>query len=435
MMGFLQKFMDLSGLQIEQASFDQAGDFLTSLGWGPGRHLIAPPADRLQELDGDASKYKDSLFSTFQVLPFLPPLLLWERKVTANVPSTWPQVGFWLLDTVGYHFPLLGKLRHGRVLRPIATLLRDNLDVSQCNLAPGTKLLCGIIYATIANNSVLVADLQRCTLRLAPHFHPDTMENVKQFAREKIDFNATSITLSATLLGRIGADLSLADRRALLMAKAASTSPATLTPVVVGGMEELFSPAAMVEQMTWMAVMQMLSRLYLFHLDPEINPDLSSRNPDSPFWGPRRPSEAAVSPDETANASEQSKAPALDERKDAEFASSTPAVSEPGGRISLKGAEPVFRSDSDEPMSLDSTGSVYGTRRRYIRESSSGVERLLVQKQHVEEDEAVVSQSFETGSLVALAERQRTVREGRIRSLPSTVGRLDESALDTRRGK
>jgi hypothetical protein len=64
--------MDIMQCPLEQASYDQAGDFLTSLGWGPGRHLLHAPVDRLQELEGKNEQFTDNVWSNLSIIPHMP---------------------------------------------------------------------------------------------------------------------------------------------------------------------------------------------------------------------------------------------------------------------------------------------------------------------------------------------------------------------------
>lgn len=388
--------MDLCGCQLEQASYDQAGDFLTSLGWGPGKHLIAAPADRLQELDGDKGLHGDTVWTNLQTLPFIPPVLLWDRKVTSRVPSAWPAIGHWLLEKVGFHFPVFSKLRHARAMRAIAAALSINLDQTLCNIPPATKLLCGVIYGTKANNPSLVADMKRCALRLGSHLLPDTCKIVAKFATEEIDFDQP-ITLSQTYLREAGADLTLGDRRALLFAKASSTSPSTLTPIVLGGMEEVFSPAAIIEQLVWMSLVQMLHRLYLFYMDPDIAPQDQGDASQSELFGPQSAilGDDRVAPDRARSRTNDDM---MLDAGGAESSVSNLTLEDrgkgsirrqggPAGRLVLHGADPVYLDERImSPVSLGS--DIYGPagQEPVVKLPRTGERRLYVPKAYVEED-------------------------------------------------
>jgi hypothetical protein len=350
----------------------------------------------LQELGKQGQT--DTVWSNLTAVPFVPPVLLWERKVTRNVPNSYPAAGTFLLKRIGYHFPLFGKLRHGRVIKALTTVLRDNLDPSQCNLPPATKLLCAIVFATKATNPVMAADMRRCALHLGPHLLPGTCDLVAKFADEDLNFDAPSITLSDTVLREAGADLTLADRRALLLAKAGSTSPSTIGPVVLGGMEELFSPAAMIEQLVWLGICQLFHRLYLFYMDPEISPVAPSAVSDvleptdaSFFLQPGLG--AGIATDEArANSTLDTEAAAAATRgrqsnitAEDQAKGSIVRQEGPGGRLILQGAEPVYLDESFADRSSGGSGGVYGSERPH--EAAGGYRQpLFKHRQYVEED-------------------------------------------------
>jgi hypothetical protein len=321
--------------------------------------------------------------------------MLCDRKVIQGVPSTYPEVGTWLLQRVGHDFPLFAKFRHPRTIRALATMLRDNLDLETCNVPASTKLLCGIVYATKAKNPVFGADLRRCALFFGSHLLPGTCDLVARFAEENIDFSK-EIRLSDTLLREVGADLTLSDRRALLLAKAGSTTPSTLTPVVLGGLEELFSPPAMIEQIVWLGICQMFHRLYLFYLDPIIAPNAADVSEVAAAASKEEAEEEEeygfymqAGDDEGGSADED--LPRPEETKE-EYKSSIARRGGRGGKLVLQGAEPVYggedlRTSAELHEESECVGSkIYGKEKSH--ESAGGKkDPIFKHRQYVQEDE------------------------------------------------
>lgn len=389
-----KQFVDCCGCNLEEANYELAGDFLSSLGWQAGKHLIARPADRLQELEkkknAKGSVYADTILANLASAPHIPAVLLWERKVTARVPNSYPAAGTWLLDRVGYHFPLLGKLRHGRTIKALCTVLRDNMDPRECNVSPCTKALMGIIFAVNAKNKTLAEDMKRCASHSGPHLLPQTCDIVSRFALEDIDFIAPSITLSDTVLREAGADLTLADRRVLLLAKAGSTSPSTIGPVVLGGMETMFSPSALIEMLVWLGVCQMLHRFYAFYdLAPEggLSLEASTIDPkEDNFYMNRGQDDVLVSDDvraastldgecRTAQGSEN----ATQMTKENYLKGSIARAD--GGRLVLRGAEPIFLDESlvDSTILTNPAGAATDNDQKYSNSTSAqGLSDALV---------------------------------------------------------
>jgi hypothetical protein len=259
-MGFVQKFADVVLCPLERSALRSIGEFLSEIGWDQGQHSTSYEPEYIPRGVSRKPIPIASLGNSFRL----------RDKHIGAVPSTWPDVGHFLAQIVGYRFPLLSLLRSPRAVRGIALCILENLDVSKCNVAPSTKLLCGFVYAKVAKNNTLLEDLKHCANHLAPHVLGDTFRSVIQFADEETDFHAVSLRLSDTMLRTVGVDLTLADRRALLFAKAISFTPQQASPLVVGGFEKIFSPSAIVELVAWISLLQTLHRLYSFFVNPKL---------------------------------------------------------------------------------------------------------------------------------------------------------------------
>jgi hypothetical protein len=123
MMGFLNKFMNTIGVELEQPVHTEVAG-LMGAGWSPGTAGAA--------LDPDAARRPpppaDGLATKLRVLPLLPPALLQDKRWQRGVPTAWPAVGAFLRERTGHDFPILSRLHHGRAVQSIASMLRENLD-------------------------------------------------------------------------------------------------------------------------------------------------------------------------------------------------------------------------------------------------------------------------------------------------------------------
>src|SRR5262249_54031502 len=128
----------------------------------------------------------------------------------------WPAVGHFLREATGHDFPLLSRLTHGRAIRAIATMIRDNLGESV--VGREHKLAAGLVYAETVGNASLGEELRR----LGP---------------------AASGESAVTVL-----------------AQAIAPSPARVDEAVIERCREI-SPAGIVETVTWISVLQMLHRV------------------------------------------------------------------------------------------------------------------------------------------------------------------------------
>jgi hypothetical protein len=143
-----------------------------------------------------------------------------DKKWTKGVPDRWPAAGDFLREKTGHDFPVLGRLRHRAPIRAIATMVRDNFCDSVVGRAE--KLSAGLIYAETVRNDSL-----------------------------------------AQLLRTAGATR-VAESSVQALARAVSPSPAAVDEGVLAACRDL-APAAIVEVVTFIALLQLLHRLESYY--------------------------------------------------------------------------------------------------------------------------------------------------------------------------
>jgi alkylhydroperoxidase family enzyme len=220
MMGFLNKFMDAIGVELESATVQEVNGVIAASGWTPGKHGTAPTAN------GVPPPRPDGIATKLGIVPYLPAALALDRKWTAGVPDRWPAVADFLRDKTGHAFPVLSRLRHRRAIRAIATMIAANFDAAESVVGLATKRAAGLVYADVVGDAALAAALGE--LR-APASAP-------------------------------GAP----DAAALTLARAVSPSPAQVDQAVVDASRPL-APAAIVEVVAFISVLQLLHRLGSFY--------------------------------------------------------------------------------------------------------------------------------------------------------------------------
>ena len=257
MMGFLNKFMDAIGVDLEETAVEEVSAALASTGWTPGKHEVcSPPAEDPSLAARPAGR--DTLATKLALLRQVPAAVRLEQSWTRGVPSRWPEVGAWLKAATGHDFPLLAKVRSRRAIRAIATVLRDNLTASDSRLGLPVKALAGLVYATVVGDETLAREARRLAARSSPSMEDGTLEAVVRFAAEPADDLGALPGLEALPgLGHEGA-------LALLLARAVSPSPALVPEPLAALVATGLSPEAQVELVVWVAVQQMLHRLGCF---------------------------------------------------------------------------------------------------------------------------------------------------------------------------
>jgi len=240
MMGFLNKFMDAIGVELEAPLVAEVTSTMGT-SWIPGK----AGRDLDPALTPTTPPKADSFRTRFSVLRFAPTALRLDIQWQRGVPNAWPAVGEFLRRMTGHNFPVLSRLQNARAIKAVASMLRENLNPATTVIGLDVKVPAGLIFATVIADEPLADEVR--SLGAHTGVSHATLDKAAQFA----------VTADAD---------SPADdprgRAALLVARAASPSPAAITPQVVEACRRsgLSSPA-IVELITWLSVLQMLHRL------------------------------------------------------------------------------------------------------------------------------------------------------------------------------
>ena len=245
MMGFLNKFMDTIGVELEPSVVAEVS---TTMGpsWSPGKAG--------KDLDRAAARKPpppaDGLSTKLSILPLLPSALRMDNRWQKGVPNTWPAVGEFLHERTGHDFPVLPRLRHARVVRSVASMLHENLNPATTVVGTGVKVLAGLIFAEIAADEALAADVRALAARNG--VTETQLDQAKRFAGDQ---HATWPVSDPTM------------RSMLVLVRAASPSPAEIDADVVAACREGgLSAPAIVELVSWISVLQMLHRLSSYYV-------------------------------------------------------------------------------------------------------------------------------------------------------------------------
>lgn len=214
MMGWLNKTMDGLGVPLEEPTVAEVNDLMARSGWSPGKHVNGelPPAT--------PPPRADSLGKRLTVIRHAPKALSLDKQWTKGVPDRWPELGAFLRDATGHDFPVLGRLQHRRAIRAIATMIRDNFR--ETIVGRGEKLSAGLIYADAVQNASLAKQL------------------------------------------RAAGAASVAESPVQVLARALSPSPTAVDAAVVASCRDL-APAAIVEVVVFIALLQLLHRLESYY--------------------------------------------------------------------------------------------------------------------------------------------------------------------------
>ena len=257
MMGFLNKFMDAVGVELEAKTRSEVQIFLDAEDWKSSINALVPSTDNLQ--------------TYLRVLKLAPSAISLEKAWTKGVPRSYPEAGVFLEQHTGYAFPLLSKLTHKRAIRALSTILRDNLDLNKSELGIANKCLAGLVYASIVGNFSLIKQAYSLLAHFFPAIDRESLATVVEFAHQPDLENTADIEKAYATIEGSYTKLSLLPMfskqtlAVLFLAKAASSSPAKINPHIIARIDRCLSPASIVELIVWLSIQQLMHRLHCFY--------------------------------------------------------------------------------------------------------------------------------------------------------------------------
>jgi len=258
-MGFLNKFMNAIGVELEQETINDVAELLSKTGWQPGIHAVNG-----YSVTRSTTIQRDNLFTYLRVIRQAPGALLWEKKWTRNVPSDYNSAAEYLKQHTGYSFPLLKPVKESRVIRALTTVIRDNLDKAQTTTGLKMKMYAGYIFSTLVRNDVLRSEIKNLSAHFAPELDDEKFNWLAEISQMETPTDNSGCN---EVMNSLQQQLSLTKKEAaaVLLAVAGSHSPAKINNAVIETTMDHLEPAAVVEIVVWLSVLQLLNRLSSYY--------------------------------------------------------------------------------------------------------------------------------------------------------------------------
>jgi alkylhydroperoxidase family enzyme len=259
MMGFLNKFMNAVGVELEQEAINETAELLSQTGWTPGIH-----SGNNYHVEKSHAPQQDNILTYLRVIRHAPGAVRWEKKWTRGVPSDYRAASEYLKQHTDYTFPILKPIKEERVIRVLTTVLRDNLNKETSVAGLKMKMYAGNIFAAVVGNEKLKSEIKNLSSQLAPEPDESKQRSIEKISQIEIPFDAATCT---TVIASIQQQLSLTEKEAatILLAIAASHSPAQMNDAVIESVTKHLDPAAIVEIVVWLSVLQLLNRLSSYY--------------------------------------------------------------------------------------------------------------------------------------------------------------------------
>ncbi len=245
MMGFLNKFMDAVGVELEEESINDVAELIGPTGWSVGQHDWAHEEEI--EPDGGVDEVPvDSWRTMIPVLRNAPGAIRLERAWMSGIPKGPTRGRTMIAEEYGFDEPVLTEMAHAKAARALTSMLRHNLDASQSELSIGLKALVGLVFAQRIGNESL-AD----SARSLAETHGVSAERVS--AVEEFDPSVPANGLDERAVA------------ALTVAHAIAPSPAEMSADIVEQAEKNLSSSEIVEISVWVSISQLLHRLRVYY--------------------------------------------------------------------------------------------------------------------------------------------------------------------------
>lgn len=265
MMGFLNKFMDALGVELEPEAISDVDWLISETGWSVGQHgrLNSATESNSSKSANKDGPPKDSIMTLAAVARNAPGALKLDRQWHEGIPKQPVQMRRLLVDKYGFDEPLLTSLQHQRPCRALTAMLHHNLDPNQSVLGIFNKALVGLVFAQHAQNSHLIDQ------SIALALHNESADEV----------NNANALMDALRRGERVEETELianpATRAALRLARAISPSPAEVEEPTINCVRAVLTGAQIVEIVVWVSVCQLIHRLNTYFSDVVVDNDIA----------------------------------------------------------------------------------------------------------------------------------------------------------------
>ena len=259
MMGFLNKFMNAMGIELEQDAINDTAAVLSQTGWNPGKHVKGE-----YHITKATTPKQDNLLTYLRVIRQAPGAISLEKKWTHGIPDKYSLAAVYLREHTGYSFPILKPVTQGRVMRVITKVLCDNLDKELTEVGLKAKVLTGYIFTRVVSNDALTSEVKNMAAQITRELDAATCSFLDDIACMEIPTDVVSCKKAMTSFQQ---SFTLTEKEAavLLLAIAAAPSPSQVNDAVIETVLTHLAPAGIAEIIVWLSVLQLLHRLNCYH--------------------------------------------------------------------------------------------------------------------------------------------------------------------------
>ncbi len=241
MEGFLNKFMDTVGVELEEETIAEVTPVISQSQWAVGKHGWALDAD---VEPGSKAPKKDGLRRYLSLLPHVRGAGRWDKSFKEGVPDHPAEARKLIAESYQFDEPLIERLPTKRAQIALAAVLKQSLEPTQSAVGTKVKSVAGLVYSRYVDNKHLLTQ----NWKMARHAKiPDEM----------IDFILEGKYPESEVEPGLFALLEFASQIA--------PSPTQIEEQNLEALTEHFRADEIIEIVVWVSVLQLLQRLSLFY--------------------------------------------------------------------------------------------------------------------------------------------------------------------------
>lgn len=253
LMGFLNKYMDVTGIELEEKAINNVSDVLKNTKWSVGKHS---PKNHKSVAIKKEHIQKDNLLTYLKIIKQIPGATSLEKQWLKDIPKSRFEINQFLKKRIGYHFPFLEKINSIQIKRAFTAVLTDNFSKKNTIIGLQIKTLCALVfYAKIKNYYLkmeIVTWAESNNIKISENFKEMITSLFIKSSKETSSLNEEEVELSTS---------SLKEKIAVYFTEKASNSPSQIDKKTIANLTGQFSLSEIIELVNWLSILQALHRL------------------------------------------------------------------------------------------------------------------------------------------------------------------------------
>ncbi len=241
MEGFLNKFMDTIGVELEEETIAEVTPVISESQWAVGKHGWALDANVAAS---SQAPQKDGLRRYLSLLPHVRGAGQLDKSFKAGVPDHPAEARKLIADSYHFDEPLIERLPTRKAQIALAAVLRQCLEPTQSAIGTKVKSVAGLVYSRYVDNNHLLTQNWK-------------MAREAGITDEMIDFILEGKYPESEVEPALFALLQFASQIA--------PSPTQISEQTLEQLTQQFRADEIIEIVVWVSVLQLLQRLSLFY--------------------------------------------------------------------------------------------------------------------------------------------------------------------------